>query len=144
MILLLMNKAEIISIDPRREIRTPKKSFSWPTVIRIKKYVSVPYKRVVLSRKNILRRDSYKCSYCGRGDLPLTVDHVIPKAKGGDDSWENLVTACTYCNNKKGDRTPNESGLHLRIKPYTPSHILFIKNAVGKIDENWKPYLYLS
>ncbi|HSD64905.1 MAG TPA: HNH endonuclease, partial [Ignavibacteriaceae bacterium] len=82
--------------------------------------------------------------YCGRGDLPLTIDHVIPRARGGSDSWENLVCACTLCNNKKGDRTPEEANMLLTNRPFKPSHIMFIKNVVGKLDENWKPYLYLS
>jgi 5-methylcytosine-specific restriction endonuclease McrA len=69
---------------------------------------------------------------------------VVPKARGGSDSWENLVAACTNCNNKKGDRTPDEANLSLLNKPFKPSHIMFIKNVVGKLDDNWKPYLYLS
>lgn len=121
-----------------------KSNFPWPSVIRISKYIKVPYKKVILSRKNILRRDNYKCAYCGRSDLMLTVDHVVPKARGGSDSWENLVTACTRCNNIKGDRTPEEANMKLLIKPFKPSHIIFIKNIVSKIDEKWKPYLYLS
>jgi len=98
----------------------------------------------VLTRKNILRRDLYKCAYCGRGDLPLTIDHIVPKVKGGIDSWNNLVCACTFCNNKKGDQTPEEANLPLIIKPFKPSHIMFIKNVVGRLDESWKPYLYMS
>jgi 5-methylcytosine-specific restriction endonuclease McrA len=113
-------------------------------VIKLKQYISVPYKRVVLTRKNILRRDSFKCGYCGRGDLPLTIDHIIPKAQGGNDSWENLICACTSCNNKKGDRTPVEANMNMLSKPFKPSHIMFIKTVVGKLDETWKPYLYLS
>lgn len=91
-----------------------------------------------------MRRDGYKCAYCGRSDIPLTVDHVIPKARGGEDSWENLVCACTKCNNAKGDRTPEEAKMKLLQKPFKPSHIMFIKNVVGRLDERWKPYLYLS
>ena len=102
------------------------------------------YKKVVLTRKNILRRDSYKCAYCGRADITLTVDHVFPRARGGDESWENLITACTICNNRKGDRTPEEANMKLLFKPFKPSHILFIKNVVARLDERWKPYLYLS
>jgi 5-methylcytosine-specific restriction endonuclease McrA len=113
-------------------------------VIRLSRFVSLPYKKVILSRKNILRRDAYRCAYCGRGDLPLTIDHIIPRAKGGTDSWENLVCACTVCNNRKGDRTPEEANMPLHTVPFKPSHIMFIKNVVGKLDENWKPYLYLS
>jgi 5-methylcytosine-specific restriction endonuclease McrA len=130
--------------DSRKSIRSVNYTYPWPSVIRLSRFVNVPYKKVVLSRKNILRRDAYKCGYCGRGDLQLTIDHVIPKAKGGTDSWENLITACTLCNNKKGDRTPDEAKMLLLNRPFKPSHIMFIKNVVGKLDEKWKPYLYLS
>ncbi|MFC2103152.1 HNH endonuclease [Bacteroidota bacterium] len=130
--------------DDRKKIRSVKIAYPWPSVIKLSRFVRVPYKKVVLTRKNIMRRDSYKCTYCGRGDLRLTIDHIVPKARGGRDSWDNLISACTICNNKKGDRTPEEADLQLKFKPFKPSHIMFIKNVVGKIDEKWKPYLYLS
>jgi 5-methylcytosine-specific restriction endonuclease McrA len=130
--------------DKKKSLKTVSDVYPWPSVIRLSRFVNVPYKKVILSRKNVLRRDGYRCGYCGRGDLPLTVDHIIPKAKGGTDSWENLVCACTFCNNRKGDRTPEEALMPLHIVPFKPSHIMFIKNVVGKLDENWKPYLYLS
>jgi 5-methylcytosine-specific restriction endonuclease McrA len=144
MVLIILGKAELIQDDKRKEVRTVNRAFPWPSVIRLSYFVSIPYKKVVLTRKNILRRDAYKCAYCGRSDLPLTIDHVVPKSKGGVDSWENLVTACTVCNNRKGDRTLEESHIHLIYKPFKPSHIMFIKTVVGKLDENWKPYLYVS
>lgn len=84
----------------------------------------------------------FKCAYCGRSDLPLTVDHIIPKARGGEDNWDNLITACVSCNNRKGDRTPDEANLILRSKPFKPHYILFMSNLVNKVDENWKPYLF--
>lgn len=143
-LLIFLGKAEIVHKDEKKFIRTVKMNFPWPSVIRISKFIKVPYKKVILTRKNILRRDNFKCAYCGRSDLMLTVDHIIPKAKGGNDSWENLITACTKCNNKKGDRTPEEANMKLLSKPYKPSHVIFIKNIVSKIDEKWKPYLYLS
>lgn len=139
-----MGKAEMVLDDKRKSLHSVTHIYPWPSVIRLSHYISVPYKKVVLTRKNILRRDSYRCSYCGRGDLPLTIDHVIPRAKGGSDSWENLVCACTLCNNRKGDRTPEEANMMLSSRPFKPSHIMFIKNVVGKLDEKWKPYLYLS
>ncbi|NUN08562.1 MAG: HNH endonuclease [Ignavibacteriaceae bacterium] len=142
--LLFLSKAEIIKDDSRKSIRTVGGAFPWPSVIRLTNYINVPFQKVVLTRKNILRRDNYKCTYCGRGDLPLTIDHVVPKARGGSDSWENLVAACTSCNNKKGDRSPAEANMKMLNRPYVPNHIIFIKNSVGKIDENWKPYLYLG
>jgi len=130
--------------DKRKQLRTVNSSYPWPSIIRLSQFISLPYKKVVLTRKNILRRDSFKCGYCGRSDLPLTVDHIIPKAQGGGDTWENLICACTACNNKKGDRTPEQANMKLLCKPFKPSHIMFIKHVVGKLDENWKPYLYLS
>jgi 5-methylcytosine-specific restriction endonuclease McrA len=141
---MYLGKAELVLKDDGKEIRSMQSRYPWPSIIRLSHFVSVPYKKVVLTRKNILRRDGYKCAYCGRGDLTLTIDHIVPKARGGDDSWENLVSACTNCNNKKGDRTPGEAGLSLLVRPFKPSHIMFIKNVVGRIDEKWKPYLYLS
>ncbi len=144
MLLIFLGKAEIVHKDEKKSIRTVRMNFPWPSVIRISKFIKVPYKKVILSRKNILRRDNYKCAYCGRSDLMLTVDHIIPKSKGGNDSWENLITACTKCNNIKGDRTPDEANMKLLTRPYKPSHVIFIKNIVSKIDEKWKPYLYLS
>lgn len=141
---MYLGKAELVLDNKRRKLRTVSRSFPWPSIIRLSYFVRVPYKRVVLTRKNILRRDSYKCAYCGRSDLPLTIDHIVPRAKGGNDSWENLICACTICNNRKGDRTPIEASMELLYRPFKPSHIMFIKNVVRKLDENWKPYLYLS
>lgn len=116
----------------------------FPSIVRLSFYVRVPYKKIVLSRKNIIRRDGHQCQYCGRGDVTLTVDHVIPKSKGGNDSWENLVAACVSCNNRKGDRTPSEAGVKLRRKPIRPSHVMFIRHFVGIVDDNWKPYLFMN
>lgn len=141
-VLILLGKAELVAENQRKKIHTVTKSYPWPSVIRLNDYIKVPYKKIILTRRNILKRDGHKCAYCGRGDLPLTIDHVIPKSKGGDDSWENLVAACLPCNNKKGDRTPEEADMKLRIKPYAPNHIMFIKSAVGRMEETWKPYLF--
>ncbi|MFZ2325142.1 MAG: HNH endonuclease [Ignavibacteriaceae bacterium] len=143
-VLLYLGKAESIINDDRKSLHSIDSTYPWPSIIRISKFIKVPYKKVVLTRKNILRRDGFKCAYCGRSDLALTVDHVIPKARGGDDTWENLITACTFCNNKKGDHTLEEAKMKLLFQPFKPSHIMFIKNVVGRLDERWKPYLYLS
>ncbi|MBZ0198395.1 MAG: HNH endonuclease [Ignavibacteriaceae bacterium] len=142
--LIFLGKAERVLNDDRKSIRTIANAYPWPSIIRLSRYINVPYKKVVLTRKNILRRDAYKCAYCGRSDLPLTIDHVIPRARGGTDTWENLVTACTVCNNRKGDGMPKDVNMPLLFKPFKPSHIMFIKNVVGKLDEKWKPYVYLS
>lgn len=142
MILLILQKADLVSEKVNFNIRSVNKTFPWPSVIRLKKYVRAPYNNINLSRKNILRRDNHKCVYCGRGDLAFTLDHVIPKSKFGKDSWENLVTACLPCNNKKGDRSPEEAKMSLKNKPRKPNYIMFILNSVSKIDENWRPFLF--
>jgi len=142
--LILLRKAELVSADGMKSIHSITKTFPWPSVIRLKRYISVPYQNIILTRRNILKRDGHKCAYCGRGDLPFTIDHIVPKSKGGEDTWENLVTACLPCNNKKGNRTPEEASMKLRIKPYKPNHILFLLNSVNHIDNAWKPYLFIS
>jgi len=141
-ILLLLGKAELLSQNPKKCIKSVTRDFPWPSVIRLKSYIKTPFKKIILSRKNILRRDHHKCGYCGRADLPLTIDHIIPRSKGGDDSWENLVSACMPCNNRKGDLTLEEANMKLRVRPYAPNYIIFIKNSQNRIDETWKPYLF--
>lgn len=130
--------------NDRKKIHSVSREYPWPSVVRLNDYIKVPYKKIILTRRNILKRDGHKCGYCGRADLPLTIDHVIPKSKGGDDCWENLVAACLPCNNRKGNRSPEEAKLKLKIKPYAPSHIMFIKNSAGRLDDSWKQYLFQS
>ena len=139
---MILGKAELVADNHKKKIHSVKSTFEWPSVIRLNDYIKVPYKKIILTRRNILKRDGHKCAYCGRADLPLTIDHIIPRSKGGDDSWENLVAACLPCNNKKGDRTLDDAGMNLKIRPYTPNHILFIKSTVGRLEETWKPYLF--
>lgn len=141
--LLYLGKAELIAAKEGQYIRSVSYAIPFPTVVRLAYYIHMPYRRIILTRKNILKRDNHRCQYCGRTGVPLTVDHVIPKSKGGEDTWENLVCACVQCNNRKGDRTPEEAGMKLLRKPMRPNPILFIKNFVGEIDESWKPYLFL-
>jgi len=142
--MLYLGKAELVASKDSRTINSVSRKLPFPTIVRLLIYIRVPYKKIVLSRKNILRRDMYKCQYCRRGDVTLTIDHIVPKSKGGDDSWENLVAACVSCNNKKGDRTPEEARMFLHKKPTKPSHITFMKHFVGKIDDKWKPFLYMN
>lgn len=139
---MILGKAELVANNNHKSVRAVTVSYPWPSVIRLNDYIKLPFQKIILTRRNILKRDGHKCAYCGRGDLPLTIDHVIPKSKGGDESWENLVAACLPCNNKKGDRTPEEANMKIRIKPYTPNHIMFIRNYVGKVEDTWKPFLF--
>lgn len=144
MILIVLEKAEVVIADDSKLLRSQKCEFQFPSVIRLKSYVKLPYKKIVLNRRNILKRDKHKCAYCGRSDRPLTVDHIVPRSRGGTDSWENLITACLNCNNRKGDRTPRESEMNMLFEPYRPNYILFIKNMMGRISDTWKPYLFQS
>ena len=143
-ILLLLGKAELIEASDGWSLHSVSMTMPFPSIVRLSIYVRIPYKKIVLSRKNILRRDGHRCQYCGRADAPLTVDHVIPRAKGGEDSWENLVAACVRCNNKKGDRLPGEAMMPLRRKPIRPNHVMFIRDVVGSVDDRWKPYLFMN
>jgi len=143
-ILLYLGKAELIEAYDGKMVRSVSMSMPFPSIVRLGVYIHVPYKRIILSRKNILRRDGHRCQYCGRSDRPLTVDHVIPKAKNGEETWENLVTACVDCNNRKGDRTPEEANMKLLRKPMCPNHVTFIRHFVGDVDERWKPYLFMN
>ncbi len=91
---------------------------------------------------SLTNRCNFRCEYCDSREN-LTVDHIVPKSRGGEDTWKNLSAACTSCNNKKGNRTPEEARMPLRRKPFRPSHVMFIRDYVGTVDETWKPYLFL-
>jgi len=142
-ILMLLQKAELVVDRPERKVRSASMQLPWPSIIRLKRFVPLPYRRIMLSRQNVLRRDGGTCQYCGSRER-LTVDHVLPKSRGGKDTWENLVAACVPCNNRKGDRTPEESQMQLGRKPFRPSHVMFIRDYVGNLDDTWKPYLFLA
>ena len=142
-VLVHLQKVHLVEAVTDKFVRSPSVHIPWPSIVRLKGYVRVPYQRVMLSRKNVLRRDRHACQYCGeRGRL--TIDHVLPKSRGGKDSWENLVAACVPCNNRKGDRTPGEAGMTLARKPFRPSYVMFIRDFVGTVDDTWKPYLFLT
>lgn len=142
--LMYLSKAELVEHRSGVTIKSMRTAYPFPSVIRLQSYIRVPYKRVELSRKNIMRRDSFRCQYCGSHSHPLTLDHVIPKSRGGGDVWENLVAACIPCNNRKGSRTPEEAGLRLLSTPRKPNHIVYLSHFMGKVDEPWKQYLFIG
>jgi 5-methylcytosine-specific restriction endonuclease McrA len=111
-------------------------------VIRLLHYVRVP--RAIqrkISRKALFARDGWRCVYCGTTNGRLTLDHVVPRSKGGESVWENVVTACAPCNLRKGDRTLEQVGMVLHTKPRPPQPVLFIKLAAPRIPERWTTYL---
>ncbi len=143
-ILLYLGKAELIEANGSEILRSISVSMPFPSIVRLSVYIRVPYKKIILSRKNILRRDGHRCQYCSRGDTTLTVDHIVPKSTGGEDTWENLVTACVECNNRKGNRTAEKAQMKLLRKPIKPNHVTFIRHFVGQVDDRWKPYLFMN
>jgi 5-methylcytosine-specific restriction endonuclease McrA len=95
---------------------------------------------VILNRQNILKRDNFTCQYCCSKGF-LTMDHVLPKSRQGRTSWDNLITACKYCNSKKGHMTPEEAGMVLMRQPFRPSFVMFLRNFSGILDQQWAPFV---
>jgi len=139
-ILVFLNKSELIKPANGHKLHTVTASFPMPSVIRLNRYVNAPYKGVNLTRQNIFKRDNFECQYCGT-KRDLTIDHVIPRAKGGADTWTNLVTACKKCNAKKGNHTLEGSSLTLRRRPYKPSYAIFLKDHMNGQASEWDPFL---
>lgn len=116
-------------------ISTVESSFKIPIVVRFIKFIRQIYaKKVPWSKKNVLVRDNYTCQYCGKTGEQMTVDHVIPKSRGGKNSFDNTVSSCYTCNNSKGDRTPSEARMYLKTKPVQPTISEFLRKK--RIDFN--------
>lgn len=139
-VLLLLDKAKMISSYEFLKIRTVSRSFDYPAVISLNQYKNIPFRSVVLNRPNLFRRDRGECQYCG-SQKQLTIDHVIPKSKGGKTSWSNLVTACNRCNILKGDKTPEQVGLILKKTPFKPSLSYFLAEYAERQAIQWLPFL---
>ena len=117
-VLVSKGKAEILkSYD--NPIVTGYKTYAKPLIIRLYNYVKYRAKSLKLNKTRILKRDNFECVYCGSSQH-LTIDHIIPKSRGGKNSWSNLVTCCSPCNLKKGDRTPEEARMKMRFSPFEP------------------------
>nr|WP_229906157.1 HNH endonuclease [Thermus composti] len=138
-LLVLSGGAEMVA-ESGRYLHTPSTRIPVPSVIRLKRMVRRRPGRVPLNRRNVLRRDRYTCQYCGQKGGELTVDHVLPKSRGGLSTWDNLVAACRACNLKKGNRTPEEAGMRLLKPPKPPLLPLFLSD-LKEVPEAWRPYL---
>ena len=117
--------------------------FNIPEVIKLKNYIYIKHSKIPLTRKNILKRDNNICQYCGKNKSEITIDHVLPKDKGGNDTWNNLVVACKRCNMIKGNYLLKDIDMYLIRKPFEPTKIIYLQN-VGKNNKSWHPYLYLT
>lgn len=139
-ILVLNQKASVVV--GRDEIWSSESAtVDLPSVVRLNRYVKVPYRRSVpVTRRAVFGRDGHSCQYCGGPAESL--DHVQPRSKGGDHTWENVVACCRSCNVRKGARTPDESGLRLRSQPGPPRRFAWIYASTGfQVDPAWHPYL---
>jgi 5-methylcytosine-specific restriction endonuclease McrA len=148
--LLLANKA--IVVEPTDAfLRTVRQRFQIPSVIALKTYVNVPRRQATWSRRAVLTRDNHTCIYClaTPGDIvggrplaknDMTIDHILPKSRGGKDVWTNTACACYVCNRRKGDRLPGEAGMKLRWEPRRP-RTNYLVLEVGTGPDSWKKYV---
>jgi 5-methylcytosine-specific restriction endonuclease McrA len=140
-VLLLKEKAEVIE-PTERELHSATATMTRPAVIRLVSYVKVPRDthRRKITRRAVFARDGWTCQYCG-SRAQLTVDHVIPRSKGGGSTWENIVAACAPCNRRKGDALARQVGMTLARSPRTPNPDIFIQVASPTIPSTWRQYL---
>ena len=138
--LLLAKKINVIK-ESKYEIRSENKIIKIPKVALLTYYVKAPYsRRVALNRSNIFIRDFYTCQYCGNN--AESIDHVIPKSKGGEHEWSNVVACCKKCNLTKADKLLNQSILKLKKFPIKPEGNFWIKTIIGSNpDPEWNEYL---
>jgi 5-methylcytosine-specific restriction endonuclease McrA len=140
-VLLLKEKAEMLERHAR-ELHSERYTVARPVVIRLVSYVRVPRQahRRKITRRAVFARDGWACQYCGSRSN-LTVDHVIPRSKGGLSNWENIVASCGPCNRRKGDSLLAQVGMKLRRAPRTPRAEIFIHVSAPTIPTAWQPYL---
>lgn len=140
---LIMHEVADRVVDTGLVLRSPNALFPVPSVIKLRRYVRGPYRqRVAFNRKNVFRRDDHTCQYCATHTFDLTLDHVVPRSRGGPTSWENVVACCRACNAKKRDRTPEEAHLHLLKRPHAPRFMFSSEYGVmPDIDPGWERFL---
>ena len=140
LVLVLSGKAVVVASDDEHPVHGISGEWERPSVILLRRYVRVPTGRAVpVSRRGVLRRDDQRCAYCGVH--ASTIDHVIPRSRGGADSWENLVACCLRCNNIKGDRTPQEMGWSLRFSPRPPHGTAWLVRGTERAQPEWREFL---
>lgn len=147
--LLFQGKVEVIE-ESDREVHSVRVTIRIPAVLRLLKYIPTKRKKqlVRFSRLNVLIRDHFRCQYCGHkfAKTNLTLDHVVPIVQGGKKAWENIVSACKPCNQRKGGRTPQQAGMQLIKRPQQPNWLpsFSLQLGVTKAPDRWKIYLKLT
>lgn len=139
-VLVLGGKATVLAAREEKW-RSEAMAVEVPSVVRLTRYVRVPYQRTVpVTRRAVFGRDGHRCQYCGAA--AESIDHVLPRSRGGEHTWDNVVACCRRCNLRKGDRLPSEVGLTLRSRPQAPLRYGWIFASAGySLDETWRPYL---
>lgn len=136
-VLVLKEKADVVVSDGL-VFRSERLSIAAPSVVRLRYFVHVPYRaQAALTRRAVFARDGWTCQYCGRP--AENVDHVVPRSRGGEHVWENVVAACRRCNSKKENRLPHEVGLRLTRRPFAPSD--GFRLSLGRLEPDWEPFL---
>ena len=139
--LVFAGKAEII-LNGRGVLRSSRAEYEVPSVIRLGKMIKRPRPRISLSKREVLRRDEFTCQYCGRQGRHLTIDHIIPRHRGGPHTWHNLVAACTMCNRRKGGKVLSEANMQLRRQPYEPSASAYYRFSQHlKKNRDWAQFI---
>jgi len=135
--------AEIRAQEHEPHVRTVRLRLRVPEVILLTVYNKVPDREVVFSRRNLFKRDRNRCQYCGArpGTPELTIDHILPRSRGGTSSWTNCVLSCVPCNARKADRTPAEARLTVRTVPAKPAWKPHFTIRVGEFRQSWKDFL---
>ncbi|MCC6945978.1 MAG: HNH endonuclease [Thermomicrobiales bacterium] len=142
-VLVIGGKAEILETH-QHPIFTPDASFPYPSVIRLIYLIRSPRTRVKLTRREVFIRDNFTCQYCGRSSHDLTLDHIIPRSRGGPHVWENLTSACKPCNHRKGGKSLSEARMTLRRMPFEPKpgrYYSIQRRLDGGIAESWSKFL---
>ncbi|UCH78800.1 MAG: HNH endonuclease [Candidatus Coatesbacteria bacterium] len=144
--LIYLEKAETLETNGL-VLRSPTTEYAAPSVIRLMQYINPARRRIKFNRRNVLRRDGFRCQYCGRSGPDLTLDHIVPLALGGKHLWENVVACCQRCNNLKADRTPEAARMELRSRPKEPAFLPYLQKIYqADLESNvhWRKYLFLD
>lgn len=141
-VLVLNGRAEMLK--PSGSVfRSARTSVEVPSVVRLRRYVRVPYPRSnAITRRGVFARDDSRCQYCG--NRAESIDHVTPRSRGGPHTWENVVAACRPCNSKKRDRLLSEISMRLFKTPRAPGRTAWVASAVGSVPDAWSEYLDLG
>ena len=137
--LVIADKADIVE-DDGTVFHAARLSIPSPSIIRLRYVAKAPYsRRMALSRRAIFARDDHRCQYCG--GVADSIDHIMPRSRGGEHTWDNVAAACRRCNLSKRDRSPDEAGMRLARPAHAPREMTWISVAVPRVPDAWKPYL---